>query len=1098
MQNEKIPNIEQITGNLTDWEKEPTVADLTQNITDAANDYDRHISDIKNWISNMFVEDVKTTGTQSTVTPKLIRKQAEWRYASLTEPFLSTPDLFNVSPITAGDKNRAKQNELVLNNQFNTKLQKVKFIDSYVRDAVDLGTTIVKVGWDSEEETITKEVPTYDYIPNDIPEQIQEYQMLLQMQQQKPEMYMDYSTPGLDNALDIFKKTGKAFIPKETGVELVTETVETKNQPTLNVYNHENLIIDPSCNGDPTKAGFMCEKFKTSLSELKKDGKYTNLDKINIEGASPLASSDYTEGVDNESFNFVDKARKQFVVHTYWGYWDIDGSGIAQAIVASWVGDVLIRLEENPYPDKRPPFVVVAYMPVRDSIFGEPDGELLESNQKIIGAVTRGMLDLLGKSANGQTGIRRDMLDTTNKRKFQRGDDYEFNATVDPRQGFFTHVYPEIPQSAYNMLNIQNAEAESLTGIKAFNSGISGQALGNMLDINTEVPLFDGNFKALVDIQDGDIIVGSNGKGITVTKAHDVKYPEIAYDMSFDNGSVVKSGGEHLWTVKVHGTNHALRKWTTLTADEIYAHMQQGRRITLPKIQEIDSCNEVPYAIDPYVFGYWLGDGCLHSARITTCDIEVLGFFTEAGYTCKEVKKSNSGAALTYDVYKTGHATKRCEITGCFTGNKSLHSELKALNVHGRYGGIKHIPEAYFTATYAIKMELLRGLMDSDGYAHSNAFVQLAQSESVLQKDIIRLLKSLGLKVSIRVKTVAQMNKQKLAHSTRTGAPMIWARKAAYEMGFTPWSNPFKLTRKKDKWQLPHKHTSTLKSMHIVDTVPMRCLTVDSADKLYAVTRDYTLTHNTATGIRSALDASSKRELSILLRLAEGMVEIGHKIISMNAVFLSEEEIVRITDDNFIQIRRDDLAGHFDLRLSISTAEEDNKKAEELAFMLQTTGPNSDPGEVRMIRAEIARLRKMPDLALKIEEYQPEPDPMAQMEMELKLKLLQAQIAKEEAAAQKNMAAAQLDMARVNKETSQAELNLTKTGTEKAKARNLSSLSDKQDLDFVEQESGVNQERQLEQLSTKHNHKRVEQNDTADANMIAKLTEKSMETPANK
>ena len=54
---------------------------------------------------------------KSTARPLLARKQAEWRYSSLADPFLSTPDLFNVSPITAGDRKRAKQNELVLNNQ---------------------------------------------------------------------------------------------------------------------------------------------------------------------------------------------------------------------------------------------------------------------------------------------------------------------------------------------------------------------------------------------------------------------------------------------------------------------------------------------------------------------------------------------------------------------------------------------------------------------------------------------------------------------------------------------------------------------------------------------------------------------------------------------------------------------------------------------------------------------------------------------------------------------------------------------------------------------------------------------------------------------
>ena len=64
-----------------------------------------------------------------------------------------------------------------------------------------------------------------------------------------------------------------------------------------------------------------------------------------------------------------------------------------------------------------------------------------------------------------------------------------------------------------------------------------------------------------------------------------------------------------------------------------------------------------------------------------------------------------------------------------------------------------------------------------------------------------------------------------------------------------------------------------------------------------------------ATGVRGALDAASKRELGILRRLAKGMTEIGRKIIAMNAIFLSDEEVIRVTNEEFITVKRDDLAG---------------------------------------------------------------------------------------------------------------------------------------------------------------------------------------------
>jgi hypothetical protein len=75
---------------------------------------------------------------------------------------------------------------------------------------------------------------------------------------------------------------------------------------------------------------------------------------------------------------------------------------------------------------------------------------------------------------------------------------------------------------------------------------------------------------------------------------------------------------------------------------------------------------------------------------------------------------------------------------------------------------------------------------------------------------------------------------------------------------------------------------------------------------------------STATGIRSALDATSKRELGILRRLSDGLNQIGRKVISMNAEFLDDEEIIRITNNELVAINRDDLGGKYDIKLNIS------------------------------------------------------------------------------------------------------------------------------------------------------------------------------------
>ena len=154
------------------------------------------------------------------------------------------------------------------------------------------------------------------------------------------------------------------------------------NKPTVEVCDFRNVVIDPTCKGDIDKAGFVIYSFESSLSELKRDGKYHNLEHINLETNSILGTPDHSTDSGTKNFNFADKPRKKFVVHEYWGFRDIDGSGVVSPIVATWVGDVLIRMEENPYPDKKLPFILVPYLPVRKATHGEPDGALLEENAR--------------------------------------------------------------------------------------------------------------------------------------------------------------------------------------------------------------------------------------------------------------------------------------------------------------------------------------------------------------------------------------------------------------------------------------------------------------------------------------------------------------------------------------------------------------------------------------------------------------------------------------------------------------------------------------------------------------------------------------------
>lgn len=656
---------------LTKWANEPDLKTLKGDYVAAKPSHDEQANKIKKWTDLLQV-----TGTakppmvkgRSAIQPKLVRRQAEWRYSALTEPFLGSSKLYKVSPVTYEDVAAARQNELLLNWQFRTKLNRVKFVDDYVRAVVDEGTAVLKTGWVRNTTTVMVQVPVYDMFPAQTEEEVAQFQQALQMREAAPQEY-EQLDPAIHEAVSHYDETGEVTVAVQNGVTEVEEERVIENRPTVEILNPLNVYIDPTCGGDLDNALFVIYSFETNRAELQKQkDRYKNLDRVNWENASVVSDGEHTARANNE-FAFTDTTRKKVVAYEYWGFFDINKDGTLKPFVATWIGDTMIRMEENPFPDGKIPFVLVPYLPIKRDVFGEPDAELLEDNQKLLGATTRGIVDLLGRSANGQQGFAKGMLDPLNRRRYDNGQNYEFNPTMNPMQGIIEHKFPEIPQSAMVMLQLQNQEAEALTGVKSFSGGMSGEAYGDV-----------------------------------------------------------------------------------------------------------------------------------------------------------------------------------------------------------------------------------------------------------------------------------------------------------------------------------------------------------------------------AAGIRGMLDAASKREMAILRRLAQGISQVGRKIIAMNAEYLSEEEVVRVTNDEYVTIKRDELAGEFDLEVDIATAEVDNAKSQDLGFMLQTMGPNMDPQISMQLLAEIAELKRMPALAHRLRNWQPQPDPAAEQLKQLELQKLQAELEKLQTEAEYN----------------------------RARAKLAASQADKVDLDYVEQETGTQHERDMD------------------------------------
>lgn len=478
------------------WVNKPTVADIQQAILQSAEMHDTHETKVQGWAvvlnpsgfgnagdnsatkANPFVTSSRQQpkSNKSKVQPKLARKLLEWRATSLSEPLLADKDLYKTAPVTWEDTEAARQNGLILNSQLNTKMDRVRFTNEYVRRCVGRGTTIVFVNWLEETREVARAKPIYDIraVDTSDKELLHKLGALIDMEESTPQDFYSSVPKQWQESVTQTLRTGRPHAPHLTGHEEVISTQQVKNHPDYTFVDTADYWVDPACKGYLNKARYQVRRFYTSVNELRNSGLYFNLDKVESTGvdtgASEAAAVSGTVDFSTEPTNLLsDQLGKRVAVFEYWGLWDINNDGVLQPVLASFVGNVMVRMENNPYPDQFAPFVVVPYIPIIDSPLGEPDVELIADNQAIIGATTRGVIDLMAKAVNGQTGMRQDALDPLNQQRFLLGKNYFFNPTMgDPSTNVYVHKFPEIPVSAGNLIAEQRGEAEEMTGVRPY------------------------------------------------------------------------------------------------------------------------------------------------------------------------------------------------------------------------------------------------------------------------------------------------------------------------------------------------------------------------------------------------------------------------------------------------------------------------------------------------------------------------------------------------------------------------------------------------------------------------------------------------------
>lgn len=259
---------------------------------------------------------------------------------------------------------------------------------------------------------------------------------------------------------------------------------------------------------------------------------------------------------------------------------------------------------------------------------------------------------------------------------------------------------------------------------------------GKCLAKGTPVMLFDGRVIPVEDVSAGDILMGPDSGPRRVESL--ARGQEMMYRISPKKGEPYTVNESHVLSLKMtpgNGIGFADGEVVNITVrdylakNKTFKHCAKGWRtaVDFPVSKE-------PLLIPAYLMGAWLGDGCSRHFSLTTGDEEIALEFSEYAYSLGmslRVEKNSEGSVNMFAVSgKPGYAGR---------GGAPLGNALR------QYGLIKnkHIPHRYKTGSNAERLDLLAGIMDTDGSWTGKGFDLTLKSEALMD-DVIFVARSLG------------------------------------------------------------------------------------------------------------------------------------------------------------------------------------------------------------------------------------------------------------------------------------------------------------------------------------------------------------------
>jgi hypothetical protein len=379
------------------------------------------------------------------------------------------------------------------------------------------------------------------------------------------------------------------------------------------------------------------------------------------------------------------------------------------------------------------------------------------------------------------------------------------------------------------------------------------------LPIETVIPTPNG-WSTMGELNVGDTVFDKDGIPSKILGKSKVKN-KPCYKITFDDKTEVICDNEHLW--KLH----------------------DGRVLSIMelKIQDKISVNkailteEKILPIDPYVLGLWLGDGRNKNGEISNSDEFIFEEILRRGYSLGD------------NINKNGTCPSKTVM--------GLVTNLKKLNLLNN----KHIPEIYLRASYNQRLDLLRGLMDSDGNVNSiRKQAVFTNCNKNLSDDVKKLLITLGQRV----------NQATVNRNTNFKDNIV-----IYPLAFRPIDiNPFLLPRKANKvlnWGYGRSNYRIVKNIESIENKLTQCISVDSPTNTYLCTENMIPTHNTgqrknwATGEKKSFEHLQKDKQLMLYYYAAKKAFPKYKHVMITIFFIRDGGpfTVCFDDDKIVEIK---------------------------------------------------------------------------------------------------------------------------------------------------------------------------------------------------